>query len=342
MIPRYLLVNLRDGTQIVGCEEWTDMLPPMAGVTRLKPLFTSLAVNNHFEQRQIGGGLVFEIKRTKKTGQILYRTEFELRKPFLPLAVNDHLSSLHGLLSVPTSRITQIWSSIPWNERKLSLPDQLVDMTSQKLEALTADLPNLALDKAWVMGSLAYMPDKADPYDIDIAFLAPEREALTLRHRVASLRINYAQYRPRSDTFVFPFRLQMGDVWIDLFPCIDITINMGKQHPLMNSISWEVQGAPRKRKTVVTGVALSCYAFPIVKVEDHPKYLVIGSNAFRGAFIPGDVIECIAQRVRVLSPDGELTIDLVPDPWNNLVAWQEFIELARDEKWLFFDSNWIK
>lgn len=342
MIPRYLLVSLSNGTQIMGCEEWTDMLPPMVGVTRLKPLFTSLAINNHFELRQIGGSLVFELKRIKKAGQILYRTESELRAPFFPLAVNDYLSSLHGLLSIPTSRITQIWSSVPWNERKLSLSDELVYMISQILDPLTTDLPNLALNKAWVMGSLSYMPDNTDPNDIDIAFLVSEKEAIALRQTVASLRINYPQYRPPPDPFVFPFKLQMGDIWIDLFPCIDTAIGIEKRHPLMNNLSWIIQGPPRKRKTVVTNIALSCYAFPIVNVEDDPNYLVIGSNAFRGAFIPGDVIECMAQRVRVFRPDGEITIDFVPDPWNNLVTWQKFIELSRDEKWMFFDSTWIK
>jgi hypothetical protein len=335
MRPKYLLARFNDGTCLLGIEEWTDLLPPLPGAVRMKPLYADRASIEPFGSRQIEGVRLYELKRGIREGKTLYRKESELWNPFAPLAVSDDLLPLHNLLPIPRDTIRRVWHSTPWNVRKQTLGDETIDAVRCLLKELRRFLPGLSVDQVWTMGSLAYMLDATQFGDIDLAFMLGPHQALKLRYAVAALRSAAGGgWRPPEDDFVFPFKLQKGTILIDLFPCLDVQTLAGQAHPVRHAQAWIRQGRPHKRRAVVTDASLSCYAFPTVRVEGEPEVLVVGSNAFRGAFMPGDVIDCVVQRIRICTCQGSREADFICDPWNNLAGWQHLIEFSRDEDWL--------
>lgn len=326
MLPQYVLSEATTGLLVLGLCEWEDILPDSASGLSVKPLYVSRMADAVYEHtRVIGEQALFDLKTYVVKNERRQRTERELAeqvRPFLPAGAIDEVTSL---LHVDRTSAHRIWDA-PLLSDHIACDRFSQDLT-QLLRTVIGEQTTDAVSRARLIGSRLYADEPpAASTDIDIALVCSPAESQRLRALLSKLRIRSPNYTPRDSFFAFPFRIQLGDFAIDIQPSLPKEV----LHPLKGVKAWERVSGPRLRHCNILDTSLGAYAWPTYRTSGEPEYITLLSNGFRGSLAAGDQITLTGQTFRMVSSSGEMLVDMVVDPWNNIAEADALFDFSRD------------
>lgn len=332
MLPQYHLLESSARGVILAVEEWSDLMPPMPGGIWVKPLLESVREREQ-GAREINGHLMIDIKTRQVGGELVHRTEREIREMVGDLGIRCQFLRLHGLCCAAASSVIESWQPIrlqnanPWSDGESPIKD-----------ACDWAIGSKCRDDTYLIGSRLYLTYPSQAADIDIAISMRPSDAAACRRRIAMNRLSNPGIFRHDAGYLFPFRLGTSAGTADLFPCIDDRACVS--HPLQNCLAWEECGdSPYARRVRVESVDASYYATPALQVDEAPHDVIVMSNAFRGAFLPGDILQVRCVDVKVATLRGSRTVAVVADPWLDLAEWQRLFCMSREERWLDLRVN---
>jgi hypothetical protein len=330
MIPRYHLIAISSGLFAVGVEEWSDLAPASNMDVQVKPLYISRAIDaDRFSSRTIHAIQFVDLKTIRgETRQILTEQEIatEIRR-VSPLSLFDPFTSLLRMASPPM----RTWDPLPLLELDISASGRRISAKNVITDAIAVKSLDKAFASAVLVGSRAYMDTLSSAKsDVDIAITCEPEATVALRRRFAEMRATSDGYIPDASYFAFPYRIQLDDLTLDVFPCLpDDSL-----HPLKGTLRWEVENVPQVRRCTVIDVSLGSYSWPTYRVSGEPGYLTVFSNGFRGSIALGDTLNVTVHRARVTSHFGDLVVDFVLDPWRDIENAEALFSYERDHLWL--------
>lgn len=284
-----------------------------------------------FTIRRIDGRNFYNLKQNMTADGGNYLTEEELAAPFRDVGLGLEIDWLHSLLFIKHGEIIKQWNPVRWDELKVSIDPFISEQVDDFLYTIFADSNTPDAEREpWVIGSLAYGGCSFQFADIDIGFGMTPASALSIRKDLSRLRIDKPEFCPANQPFAFPYKVQLQNCTIDLFPCIPNSI----EHPLLGGVTWKIERSARTRKCKVIDVRFGSYAFPVLEVEGKPRFIVLCSNGFRGAIAPGELINIIVNRGIIIKETGDLEVDFIRNPWINIADANRFFCYTKDNKWL--------
>jgi hypothetical protein len=327
MLPRYYLGSI-EGGEVMGFDEWSDLLPLNHHATFVKPLFVSNSLPLINGGRSIDGMILRDIK----TGPMGFLTESGLAEAVRRAGMSPEIDELTSLISVSRAAISRTWNAATWEKQRNLLPPEIRDLIERNIIELfdEADIES-SERQLWVIGSLLYDDNFNLRRDVDITAALRPQSSARLRRAFAIRRLNDSSAVPESSPFPFAYRLKIGPIHVDFFPARPDDLH----HPIANASSWRMLGMPRARTIRIENIEWSSYSLPLLQVSGTPSWVLICSNAFRGAFWPGQELTVRAVAVEIdNASNGMLQVDAVVDPWSNILDWNDFMSYGNDRRWL--------
>lgn len=331
MRPEYVRVDVSEHISVIGFVEWTDLLPPSESIS-MKPLYiTAVADARRFSSRVIDGTKFVDLKVDYSGPSPRAVIEREMANEVRAVRADANIDELTSLLKVPFRDIRQIWRARSIDEfAQVGEPGPLEIMEVLRM-ALGSHHAAATTQSAAIIGSLIYEKGERPPgRDLDVALECTPAVSLELRKGLARMRLTSAKYRPPESYFNFPFKIQSNPSTIDFFPSLPQTV----PHPLREAVQWVPDKVSHNRTCRVIDASLGGYAWPTYRVTGSPEYIVLLSNGFRGSIAIGDCLDLTVRTIQVVSSNGSVSIDLVLNPWSEIVHAADLFALERDRLWL--------
>jgi len=195
-----------------------------------------------------------------------------------------------------------------------------------------SELVDVPVDRISLIGShiLQLENIRAGSSDYDFSLRLTPDEANILRATIARIRVDNTELYTDRQRFSFQFNLRfpLADkiLLLDLFPST-------AKFPLSGATSWKFVRTCAGKRFKVLDVRWSHGPWPLL-VDQSGELLVVQSNAFRGAFVPGDELVYKGLEVDVDLEQDRTMVNMIVDPFICLMNWQRYLQYDRDSLWL--------
>lgn len=332
MRPEYVCVYVSGRTSVIGFVEWTDLLPASESLS-LKPLYITEAMDaRRFSSRVIDGTAFVDLKVNYSGPSPRAVIEREIAREVQAVRPDANIDNLTSLLKVPARNIQHTWHARPIAEFTQAGEPRSIEIMEILGSALGIHRAAATTESAALIGSLIYDKSEwAHQRDADVAFECTPAVSLDLRKGLARMRLTTATYRPPKSYFDFPFKIRSNTNTIDFFPSLPESV----PHPLKDAVQWIPDEISHSRTCRVIDASLGGYAWPTYRVTGTPEYIALLSNGFRGSIAPGDSLDLTVWTTQVVSSNGSVWIDLVLNPWSDILHAAELFAPERDRLWLW-------